>query len=125
MGVNDVIKMLCNGKFKNLKELNIDGIIGSIDPFLMCAAFVCPNLQFFRCRCVTDNRKDFPTNVIRVLFDNLPELKKIQIEWRVGDITDTSNNPIFVHSQLEEMMGNYKNKFEVEISYFDTFIIIT
>ena len=78
---DDIIKMFSNGKFKYLKELLVNGIINSIVPILTCALVACPNLQFLQCECVTDNRKDFPTNIIKLLFDHLAELRKIHFIW--------------------------------------------
>merc|ERR1712020_443953 len=108
--------MLSNDKFKNMKELYIYGIIDSIDQVLLSAAFACPNLQFLECECRSDKRKEFPKNIIKVLFDNLPELKKICFEWifEQNDANPT-DNPIFVKSELEAIVGKCKNKFKVEI----------
>ena len=72
-------------------------------------------------------RNYFSINIIKALFDNLTELKKIKFEW--NDLSDRylmgSNNPIFVRSELEEIFGIHKNKFKVEISAFDCWFRIT
>ena len=117
---NDLIQILSNGKFENLKELYIYGIDDSIDEILVRAAFVCPSLQFLELECITDNRKDFSDNIIDnhiiVLIDNLLELKEVKFEWLLDlNETNPTDNPIFVKTQLEEIVGKCKNKFKVEI----------
>ena len=71
--VNDVINMLSNKKFKNLKDLGLYGIVGSIGELLMFVVFACPRLNYLEIICLTDNRKDFHLNIIKLLFDSLPE----------------------------------------------------
>ena len=110
-------------QLKNLKELYLNGITDSIVPLLRCVASDCPNLQFLKCQCITENRKDFPLNIIKFLYDNLLELKKIKFVWAYN-ITQTTR-PIFVKSQLEENLGNCKNEFRVVISEDDDIIEIT
>ena len=108
---NDVMKMLSNGKYKNLKELYVYGIIDSIDPIIMCVTLACPNLQLFYCKCLADKRKDFPKNSLKFIIDNLIELKIMQFEWEIVQ----RDNPIFLKSELEEIVRNDKNKFKVKV----------
>ena len=117
----NAIKMLSNGKFRNME---VYGIIDSIVPILTCALVACPNLKFMIVHCTTDKRKDFPTNIIKVLFDNLTELDYIKFEW-LG--TNPPDNPIFIKSEMEEVFGNAKNQFKVEIGLgeFQEGIIVT
>ena len=124
---DDVIKLMSNGKFNNLKELRVWGLKDTIDSLLMCVAFACPNLTFLKFECSTDTRKYFPKNIIKVLFDILPELKELELEWNWDEEHDNSGDgPIFVKSQLEEMLINFKNKFKVEIGEdYDDLIKIT
>ena len=118
---NDLIQILSNGKFENLKELYIYGIDDSIDEILVRAALVCPSLQYLELECIMDNRKDFSDNIIRdniirVLLDNLPELMEVKFEWLLDqNETNPRDNPIFVKTQFEEIVGRCKNRFQVEI----------
>ena len=122
LSANTVIKMLSSGNFKKLETFYIFGIVDSIDALLVSAAFACPILKFMECYSRADNRKIFPTYIIKVLFDNLPELRALKLEW-LCSYRSTGN--IFVQSQLEKMVENYKNKVEVEICEFDEWIEIT
>ena len=118
---DDLIQIFSNGKFENLKELYIYGIDDSIDEILVRAALVCPSLQYLELGCIMDNRKDFSDNIIRdniirVLLDNLPELKEVKFEWLLDqNETNPTDNPIFVKTQFEEIVGRCKNRFQVEI----------
>ena len=104
--------MLFNGEFKKLKALYFYGQMASIDSILMCIGLTCPKLQFFECECKIDKQKDFPQMIIKALFDNLTELKAIKIGWKNATQTD---NPAIVKSEMEEILGNCKNKFKIDI----------
>ena len=110
----DVFEMLSNGKFNKLKILRVYGIVGSIVPILMCAALSCPNLQILECECKIENRKVFPKNIIKVLFENLLELRKLIISWFLDD-DDSKEDGIFIKAELEEILGKLKKKFRVEV----------
>ena len=99
--VNDVINMLSNKKFKNLKDLGLYGIVGSIGELLMFVVFACPRLNYLEIICLTDNRKDFHLNIIKLLFDSLPDLTGINLQWHY---TSPTYNNIFVKSELEEIV---------------------
>ena len=77
----------------------------------MCVTLACPNLQYFYCKCLADKRKDFPKNSLKFLINNLTELKILQFEWEIAQ----RDNPIFLKSELEEIVRNDKNKFKVKV----------
>ena len=112
---NDAIIMLSNGKFKKMEVLNIYGIIDAISPIIMCALLACPNLQYLTVECITDKREDFPTNIIKVLFDNLTELRELKLSWWCR----STDNSVFIKSHLEEIVEKCKYKLEVDISEND------
>ena len=113
---DDLIKMMANGKFENLKQLYVFGIHDSIGELLLSAAFACPNLRHLICECMIDSRKSFPKNIIQILLDNLPELMRLNIEWILHHSdTNSTENPIFVKSEVDTIVGKCKNKFEVVI----------
>ena len=121
---DDLIQIFSNGKFENLKELYVYGIDDSIDEILVRAALVCPSLQYLELECITDNRKDFSDNMIDP-FDNLPELKEVKFEWLLDqNEMNPTDNPIFVKTQFEEIDGNCKKRFQVEIGENDDFVKI-
>ena len=78
-------------------------------------------LQFFLCECTTDKRKDFPQNTIKALFDYSTELREIKFLWE--NVIQTEN-PVFIKSELEEILGN-SEKFKIEIGEADDWIKIT
>ena len=123
---DDLIKMMTNGKLENLKQLTVNGIVDSIDALLMGVALSCPNLQILDCRFHNDNRKDFSKNIIRILVDNLPELKLLHLEW-FNEMNDSNppDIPLFIKSELEEIVGNCENKFQVTINENDKLIKIS
>ena len=59
-------------------------------------------------------------------FMNLPELESMHLEW-FFEMNDSNppDNPLFVKSELEEIVGNCKNKFQVTISENDKLIKIS
>ena len=74
----------------------------------------------------SDKRNEFRKNIIKVLFDNLPELKNIILEWKFEqNDANPTDNPIFVKSELEAIVGKCKNKFKVEIGENDNLIKIS
>ena len=77
-------------------------------------------------QCLTDNRKSFPKYNIKILFDNLPKLKEIKFKWILDkNETNPTDNPIFVKSELEEIVGECENEFNVETNEDDTLIKVT
>ena len=122
---DDQIQILFNGKFKRLKKLCIYGIVDSIDAIFASTAYACPNVQYLELQCITDNRKDFSKNTIIILLSNLPELKQVKIEWLLNPYENhATDNPIFVKTQFEEIVGKCKNGFQVLIGENDDYVQI-
>ena len=116
------------GNSKKLEALYINDIVGSVGELLLSAVYACPYLQYLILhKCLTDNRRDFPKHIIKIILDNFPKLMKIKLEWNITDLFEfnPTDNRIFVRSELEEILGNFKNKFKVEIGFWDNLIEIT
>ena len=116
-----VFELLSNGKLKNMETLKIYGISDYIVPLLMCTLVACPNLKFLDCECFEDRREEIPQKIIKVLFDNLPELRELKMKWMCGEIS------IFEKMDLQEIIEKCKNKLEVDLheSDYENWIKIT
>ena len=122
---DDLIKMFSIGKFKKLKALYINDVVDTIGELLLSIVIACPNLQHLAIKCLTDNRKCFPKNIIKILLENFPKLMKFKLEWNRTNSYELNptDNRIFVKSEIEESLGNFKNKFKVKISSRDDNLI--
>ena len=123
---NHVIRMLSNGKFENLKEFIVFRIVGSIEVLLLSAVIACQNLQVLNFFSRTDTRKDFPKDIIKTIFNKLPELRDLHLRWLLRlKSYFRYQNQIFIKSELEKIVENCKGELNVEIGLGDDWIRIT